>query len=53
VIALICDAVWCLLAAVFRAWFAQSPRRLSTVGGIGGVAMIGVGVSVALTGRKD
>jgi hypothetical protein len=29
------------------------PSRLATVGGAGGLAMIGVGVSVAVTGRRN
>ncbi|MFE6631223.1 LysE family translocator [Streptomyces rochei] len=52
-IALACDSVWGLLAASARDWFARSPRRLSAVGGAGGLAMIGLGVTVAVTGRKD
>ncbi|MFC8867370.1 LysE family translocator [Streptomyces sp. NPDC057148] len=52
-IALACDSVWGLLAATARDWFARSPRRLSAVGGAGGLAMIGLGVTVAVTGRKD
>lgn len=52
-IALACDSVWGLLAATARDWFARSPRRLSAVGGVGGLAMIGLGVTVAVTGRKD
>jgi hypothetical protein len=35
-----------------RTWFARSPRRFELVGGAGGLAMIGVGVTVALTGRN-
>ncbi|MFF0744330.1 LysE family translocator [Streptomyces sp. NPDC004111] len=53
VIALACDSVWGLLAATGRDWFARSPRRLSLVGGIGGLTMIGLGITVAATGRKD
>ncbi|MER7082917.1 Threonine/homoserine/homoserine lactone efflux protein [Saccharopolyspora kobensis] len=53
VIAVICDAVWGLAAATARDWFARSPQRLATVGGAGGLAMIGLGVSIAVTGRKD
>jgi threonine/homoserine/homoserine lactone efflux protein len=53
VIALACDSVWGLAAATARAWFARSPRRLSAVGGAGGLAMIGLGVTVAVTGRQD
>lgn len=53
VIALASDAAWGLLAATARDWFARSPQRLSLVGGVGGVTMIGLGVTVAATGRKD
>ncbi|WLW55147.1 LysE family translocator [Streptomyces sp. YU58] len=53
VIALASDAVWGLVAATARGWFARSPRRLSLVGGVGGLTMIGLGVTVAATGRKD
>ncbi|WP_329541978.1 LysE family translocator [Streptomyces sp. NBC_01358] len=53
IIALASDSLWGLLAATGRDWFACSPRRLSLVGGIGGVTMIGLGVTVAVTGRKD
>jgi threonine/homoserine/homoserine lactone efflux protein len=52
-IALISDAAWGLVAATARGWFARSPRRLSLVGGVGGLTMIGLGVTVAVTGRKD
>ncbi|GAA2093952.1 LysE family translocator [Streptomyces albiaxialis] len=52
-IALASDSVWGLVAATARGWFARSPRRLSMVGGAGGLAMIGLGVTVATTGRKD
>ncbi|MFB8025472.1 MULTISPECIES: LysE family translocator [unclassified Streptomyces] len=53
VIALASDSVWGLAAATGREWFARSPRRLSLVGGIGGITMIGLGLTVATTGRKD
>jgi threonine/homoserine/homoserine lactone efflux protein len=44
------DATWALAASTVSAWFARSPRRYAFVGGAGGLAMIGVGVTVALTG---
>ena len=47
------DSAWGLGASAVRAWFAKSPRRYALVGGAGGLAMIAVGVSVALTGRHD
>jgi threonine/homoserine/homoserine lactone efflux protein len=53
VLALACDSVWGLAAATARDWFARSPRRLSLVGGAGGLTMMGLGVTVAVTGRKD
>jgi threonine/homoserine/homoserine lactone efflux protein len=52
-IALICDSSWALAAGSARAWLARSPRRLSAVGGAGGLAMIGIGLTLALAGRKD
>lgn len=52
-IAVTCDSLWGLVAATARDWFARSPGRLSLVGGVGGLAMIGLGVTVAATGRKD
>ena len=44
------DIAWGLAASAVRVWFARSPRRYALVGGAGGLAMIGVGVTVALTG---
>jgi threonine/homoserine/homoserine lactone efflux protein len=53
VIALISDNLWAITAAAARSWFARSPQRLELVGGLGGLAIIAVGVRLALTGRKD
>jgi threonine/homoserine/homoserine lactone efflux protein len=53
VIALTSDAVWSLVAGTARAWFSRSPQRLQIVGRAGGLAMIGLGISVAIAGRKD
>jgi threonine/homoserine/homoserine lactone efflux protein len=53
VIALASDSVWGVLASRARDWFGRSPKRLSLVGGIGGLTMIGLGVTVAVTGRKE
>lgn len=47
------DCTWGLAASGVRSWFSKSPRRFALVGGAGGLAMIAVGISVALTGRKD
>lgn len=53
IIAVLSDSVWGLAASGARTWFARSPRRLAMVGGVGGMTMIGLGVTVAATGRKD
>jgi threonine/homoserine/homoserine lactone efflux protein len=52
-IALVSDSTWALAAGTARAWFSRSPRRLSLIGGTGGLVMIGIGTSLAFTGRKD
>jgi threonine/homoserine/homoserine lactone efflux protein len=53
VAALISDSVWAVVAGTARDWFGRSPRRLAAIGGTGGIVMIGLGVQLALTGRKD
>jgi threonine/homoserine/homoserine lactone efflux protein len=52
-IAIACDSAWAFAAGTARAWLARSPRRLAAVGGAGGLAIAGLGVTVALTGRRD
>jgi threonine/homoserine/homoserine lactone efflux protein len=52
-IGLCSDTMWAVTASAVRNWFARSPRRLELVGGAGGLAMIGVGLTVALTGRRS
>ena len=47
------DCAWGLAASFVRNWFTNSPRRYAMVGGAGGLAMIGLGLTVALTGRRD
>jgi threonine/homoserine/homoserine lactone efflux protein len=52
-IALVSDSVWALLAGTARNWFARSPRRMAAIGGAGGLAMMSVGVTIAVTGRRE
>lgn len=52
-IALASDSVWGLAAGTARQWFARSPRRLEFVGALGGVAIVGLGVRLALSQRAD
>ncbi len=52
-IALILDSGWAAVAGTAREWLVASPGRLALIGGSGGLVMIGLGVSVAATGRRD
>jgi threonine/homoserine/homoserine lactone efflux protein len=52
-IALVLDSVWAVAAGAAGQWLSRSPRRLAAIGGTGGLVMIGLGVSLAATGRKD
>lgn len=51
-IGLASDSMWALTAGTARTWFARNPKRLSHMGAGGGVAMIGLGGALALTGNK-
>ena len=53
VIALVLDSAWAAIAGTARQWLVGSPRRLALIGGAGGLVMIGLGVSIAVTGRKE
>ncbi|HEX6454557.1 MAG TPA: LysE family translocator [Trebonia sp.] len=52
-IALLSDGAWALAAGTARAWFTRSRRRLELIGGTSGLVMIGIGLRLALTGRRD
>jgi len=52
-IALVLDSAWAAAAGTARQWLARSPRRLALIGGTGGLVMIGLGLSIAVTGRRD
>ena len=52
-IALASDSAWSLLASTVRTWFARSPRRLELVGAAGGMAMIGLGLSIAVAAHTN
>ncbi|HEY4347824.1 MAG TPA: LysE family translocator [Gaiellaceae bacterium] len=51
-IAMICDGVWGLVAGIARDRLKASPRRLEAIGGAGGMVLVGLGVGLAVTGRK-
>ncbi|HEX9516982.1 MAG TPA: LysE family translocator [Streptosporangiaceae bacterium] len=52
-IAVVCDSGWALVAGTARAWLARSPRRMEIIGGTSGLALIGIGASLAVSGRSD
>jgi threonine/homoserine/homoserine lactone efflux protein len=49
-IGLLSDSVWALIASQLRVWFNRSPKRGETMGAVGGVSMIGLGVGLAISG---
>ena len=51
-IAMVCDGAWALVAGSAGQRLASSPRRLEAIGGAGGVVLVGLGVGLAVTGRK-
>jgi threonine/homoserine/homoserine lactone efflux protein len=51
-IGLVSDSTWALVAGTARDWFVSRPDRLKVIGRAGGLCMIGLGVSVAVTGSR-
>jgi threonine/homoserine/homoserine lactone efflux protein len=52
-IGLVLDSLWALAAGTLGQWLSASPRRLAAIGGAGGLVMIGLGIGIATTGRRD
>ncbi len=52
VIALLSDGAWALASGTAREWLGRSERRLQWLTAGGGVTLIGLGVGLALTGRR-
>ncbi|HEX4865908.1 MAG TPA: LysE family translocator [Acidimicrobiales bacterium] len=52
-VALVLDSIWALAAGGASQWLSRSPRRLAAIGGTAGLVMIGLGLTVAASGRKD
>jgi threonine/homoserine/homoserine lactone efflux protein len=51
-IALVLDGIWALAAGTAREKLAASPKRLEAIGGAGGVVLVGLGVTLAVSGKK-
>lgn len=43
------DSVWGVAAGTIREWISNSPRRLEAIGGAGGLALVGLGIHLALS----
>ena len=52
-IGLISDSAWAIASGSARNWIARSRGRLEALAGAGGVVLIGLGLRLAVTGRKD
>jgi threonine/homoserine/homoserine lactone efflux protein len=52
-IAVVTDSAWAMAAGSARDWFARSPRRGEALGASGGAVMIGLGIQLAVTRRRD
>jgi threonine/homoserine/homoserine lactone efflux protein len=52
-IALLSDGAWAIASGTARQWLGSSPRRLQRLSGAGGAMLIGLGVGLAVTGRKS
>jgi len=52
-IGVISDSAWAIASGSARTWIARSRGRLEALAGAGGVVLIGLGLRLAVTGRKD
>lgn len=52
-IGILFDSLYALGAGAAREWFGRSPKRLGNLSVVGGVAMIGLGVGLAVTGVES
>jgi threonine/homoserine/homoserine lactone efflux protein len=52
-IGVVSDSAWAIAAGTARAWLARSRGRLEAFAGLGGLVLIGLGVRLAVTGRRD
>lgn len=52
-VGLVTDTAWALAAGRARSWLSSTPGRTRALARIGGLSMIGLGISVAATGRSD
>jgi threonine/homoserine/homoserine lactone efflux protein len=53
VIAVVSDSSWAVASGTARAWLGRTPKRLERLSAGGGITMIGLGIALALTGRRQ
>jgi threonine/homoserine/homoserine lactone efflux protein len=53
VIAVLSDGIWAIASGTARQWLGRSSRRLELLTSTGGLMLVGLGVGLAVTGRKD
>jgi threonine/homoserine/homoserine lactone efflux protein len=53
VLAVLNDGTYGVAAGSVGRWLERSPRRAEVIGGTSGLLLVGLGVRLALTGRKD
>jgi threonine/homoserine/homoserine lactone efflux protein len=52
-IALLSDSTWAIASGAARGWLGNSTHRLERLTGLGGLMLVGLGVGLAVTGRKN
>jgi threonine/homoserine/homoserine lactone efflux protein len=53
VIALVSDSTWAIASGAARNWLGSSTRRLEHLSGLGGLMLVGLGIGLAVAGRKN
>lgn len=53
VLSLLTDGTYALVAGTARKWFARKPEHLGTLSGLGGLAIVGLGINLAVSRRHD
>jgi threonine/homoserine/homoserine lactone efflux protein len=53
VIALVSDGLWALASGTARQWLGRSEHRLEHLSAAGGVMLVGLGVALAVAGRRN
>ena len=51
-LSMLTDGTYALVSGTARTWLARSPKRLSTLSGLGGLAIFGLGVHLAISKRR-